>query len=387
MSEKEELIKKYKKAAQTIIAAGPMPFPLSETFIEILTYYLDDKDIEFVKAFKIKPSQTMDQLKKNLKDWTEEEIDNRAKEIAKKGFIFNQPSSSGLMIYRLMPIVMIGAFEYQFMQEMPKDDAGIKRLKKISELYEKLMKELAGAVQTNYDSMTVAFEKTPAFDRTVPLRTNVEGKTIVIDKTIGAEEQVLPAQTVEEIINKYDDIAVGNCFCRQYREMLGENYDHIGISSEVCFTFGKSARHVIQQGFARRVTKKEAIEIMKKVEEAGLVHKAFHNKSDIMQEENSICNCHPAYCDNFRLHREGAFPILNTCFYLSEVDLGKCTGCAICEEKCPMDAISLNADNKAEVNAERCIGCGVCAHFCPECAISLKEGQRRVYIPPPRLNA
>lgn len=387
MSEQEELMKKYKKAAQTIIAAGPMPFPLSETFVKILEYYLDEKDIELVKAFKIKPSMTMDQLQKKLKDWTEEEIDTQARKLAKKGFMFNQPSSKGLMVYRLMPIVMIGAFEYQFMQEMPKDEAGIQRLREISELYEQLMKELAGAVQTNYDSITLAFEKTPAFDRTVPLQSNVGGKTIVIDETIGAEEQVLPAQTVEEIINKFDDIAVGNCFCRQYREMLGEKYDDIGIGPEVCFTFGKSARHVIDQHFARRVTKQEAIEIMKKVEEAGLVHKAFHNKSDISQEENSICNCHPAYCDNFRLHREGAFPILNTAFYLAQVNLDDCIGCGTCEEKCPMQAISLNADNKAAVNEERCIGCGVCAHFCPETAITLKQGQRRVYIPPPRIES
>jgi ferredoxin len=382
----EELQRKFKKAAQTIIAAGPMPFPLTDTFIKILTYYLDEKDLEFIKAFKIKASQTMDQLKQALPGWSENEIDQAAGKLAKAGFMFNQPSSKGFMVYRLMPIVMIGAFEYQFMQQLPKDKAGIQRLKEISELYEKLMKELAGAVQKNYDGFTTAFQKVPSFDRTVPLTTTTEGKTIKIDKIIGAEEQVLPSQTVEEIINKYDDIAVGNCFCRQYREMLGEKFD-IGISSEVCFMFGKSAKHVIQQGFARRVTKQEALDIMKKVEAAGLVHKAFHNKSDITQEENSICNCHPAYCDSFRLNREGAFPVLNTTFYLSQIDPKTCTGCGICIEKCPIEAISLNEDNRAIVDDKRCIGCGVCAHFCPEGAVSLKGGQRRIFIPPVRANA
>ena len=328
----------------------------------------------------------MDELKAKLKDLSEEEIQQQADSIAKKGFMFNQPSSKGFMVYRLMPIVMIGAFEYQFMQELPKDEAGIQRLKEISELYQELMKELGVAVQKNYDSITSAFAKTPSFDRTVPLHETAEGKTIKIDKTIGAEEQILPSQTVEEIINKYDDIAVGNCFCRQYREMLGETFD-IGISAEVCFMFGKSARHVIQQGFARPVTKEEAMEIMKKVEAAGLVHKAFHNKSDITQEENSICNCHPAYCDSFRLNREGAFPILNTAFYLSQIDIDACIGCGICVEKCPMTAISLDADNKAVIDESHCIGCGLCAHFCPEDAVSLKEGQRRIFIPPTRLTA
>ena len=142
----EELARKFKKAAQTIIAAGPMPFPLTDTFIKILGYYLDERDLEFIKAFKIKASQTMDQIKQTLSEWSEKDIEQAAAKLAKKGFMFNQPSSKGLMVYRLMPIVMIGAFEYQFMQQMPKDEAGIRRVKEISELYEKLMKELAGAV-------------------------------------------------------------------------------------------------------------------------------------------------------------------------------------------------------------------------------------------------
>ncbi|MHA1296106.1 MAG: 4Fe-4S binding protein [Promethearchaeota archaeon] len=56
-------------------------------------------------------------------------------------------------------------------------------------------------------------------------------------------------------------------------------------------------------------------------------------------------------------------------------------------ERCPVSAIELNDDNKAERREEWCIGCGVCAHFCPEGAISLKEGPRKVFVPPPRLRS
>ncbi len=382
--EKDELIEKYRKAARTIIKAGVMPFPLTDTFIEILRYYLDEEDLEFIKAFKLKQSLTMDQLKKKLKDLSEEEIDRRARKLAKKGFIFNQPSSKGFMVYRLMPIVMIGAFEYQFMQNLPETEEELERVRKIAALYEKLLEELANRVQEGYNDLLPVFEKQPPLDRTVPILKDKEGKTIEIDKTIAAEEQVLPAQSVEEIINKFDDIAVGNCFCRQYRKMLGQPCK-INAPMETCFTFGKSARHVIQQGFARRVTKEEALKILKEAEDAGLIHKAFHNASDIHRDENSICNCCPCCCDIFNLWRIGATPIVTATNYLSQVNQEICVGCGTCTERCPMEAIALNDNNKAEVDENRCIGCGVCAHFCPEGAITLKEGMRRVFIPPPRL--
>ncbi|MHA1143963.1 MAG: ATP-binding protein [Candidatus Helarchaeota archaeon] len=384
-NEAEDLMKKIKKAAKIISSAGPLPFPISDTFIKILKYYLDDEDIELIKAFKFKKSMTMDQLKSKLKDLSEEEIDRRAAKLAKKGFIFNQPSSKGLMVYRLLPIVIIGAFEYTFMPKLPENEAELERLRNIAVLYEKLMEELRDSIQERYDNFLPMFQQQPPTDRTIPLFKNAEGKTIPINKSIQAEEVVLPAQTVEEIINKFDDIAVGNCFCRQYRVMLGGKCE-IDAPMEVCFTFGKSAKHVVQQGFARKVSKEEALEIMKKAENAGLVHKAFHNASDINKIENSICNCCKCCCDTFGLWRMGAIPMVNSTNFLSQVDQEKCIGCGTCEERCPTGAIALNADSKAEVNSELCIGCGICAHFCPEQAISLKEGMRTVFVLPPRLN-
>jgi predicted Fe-Mo cluster-binding NifX family protein/ferredoxin len=66
---------------------------------------------------------------------------------------------------------------------------------------------------------------------------------------------------------------------------------------------------------------------------------------------------------------------------ISEVETGrelvavvlpeKCTGCGICEDVCPANAVKVNG--QAIVNAEACTGCAVCVMECPNGAIILAQ--------------
>lgn len=47
-----------------------------------------------------------------------------------------------------------------------------------------------------------------------------------------------------------------------------------------------------------------------------------------------------------------------------------CIGCGTCTEVCPVEAIALQEDGKAECDGAVCIGCGACAAACPVSAIS-----------------
>lgn len=54
------------------------------------------------------------------------------------------------------------------------------------------------------------------------------------------------------------------------------------------------------------------------------------------------------------------------------------TGCLECEEACPYDAISLDADNRPVVNVDACNGCGMCEYVCPALVYrSFSGGTRR----------
>lgn len=373
---------KYRKVARTIVKAGLFPFPINDTMIELLKLLINEEQLDFIMAFKSKPSLTLEELKLKSK-MSEEEINNHVEKLAKKGFMFNQPNSKGIMIYRLMPLVMVGAFEYTFMKKIEFSNEN----KKIAKLFEQLFNELTDFIQNNYDMILPIFQKMLPFDRTIPFYNNIEGEVIQINinKDIEIpEEEVVVTQKIEEILDKFDEIAVGHCFCRHHQDLLSNPCKQTELR-ENCFTFGKSAKYVVEQGFGRMITKDEALSILKKSQDDGLVHKAWHPHSDFSKAETSICNCCKCCCGIFDWWRNGTTSMINSTNFLAKIDKNKCVGCGTCLEKCPVEAIHGDDNNKAECESELCIGCGVCAHFCPENAINLLEGLRTVFVPPPRL--
>jgi hypothetical protein len=93
------LDQKYELATQVICKQGIVPFPVNDTTISILKHVIEDneEELDFIYAFRQKTSQTMEQLKKSS-NLPEEKIEQLATSLAKKGLIFNQPSSAGIMV-------------------------------------------------------------------------------------------------------------------------------------------------------------------------------------------------------------------------------------------------------------------------------------------------
>jgi len=376
-----EIVAKYKQIGNILNKAGP--YILTDSVMEILKYSISEDNLDFLMAFKKNISQTMEQLKESIakyckNSYSEEEILEKVDQLAKRGVMFDQPNRHGVVVFRLAPIYR--QFEYTFMKKLEKTDEFIE----LARLFNESEKELADMAQNDYDNLLNMVKGMPAQDRTVPIRENKETgediKIILNEELEVPEEQIVTTEDIKKLIEKFEDIAVGQCYCRQKEDFLGHTCKQ-NPPGESCFTLGKSARHTTKHGFTRLISKEEALNILKDIEDAGLVHKVYHLNSDLSKDEVAICNCCSCCCPTSKV--SVTFPNVNIASFTVDIDQDLCTGCGTCVEKCFNQVLEINEHGLAEKVEEECIGCGVCAYLCPENAISLIQGpQRRVNIIP-----
>ncbi len=199
-------------------------------------------------------------------------------------------------------------------------------------------------------------------------------RVIPISKSISAEMLTMPYNEAEQIIKKQSKIVVCPCICRVEHKMTGKGCDR---PVEVCLTFGSGAYFYEENGLGRSISQSEALEILAKGMEAGLVLQPGNS-----QKPTNICMCCGCCCQilkNLNNLDEPAKAVHSN--YFAEVSADDCTGCGICLERCQMKAIVI--EDVAMVKKERCIGCGLCVTSCDFDAMRLIEkAQEDRWTPP-----
>jgi len=263
--------------------------------------------------------------------------------MAKNGLIFRKRKKDAVY-YAAIPFV-IGSFEFQ-LKRMDKDFAQM-----VEEYFtESFFNNMGGSIP--------------------PLR------TIPVKHSIDVAQKVAPYSDAREIIKSKDKIAVANCICRTQQKLLDHSCDK---PLEVCFSFGSHAEYYLENKMARLIDQKEALAILDKCEEAGLV-----NQPANMINPGGMCNCCGDCCGVLRaLNRQPKPAEQVSNIYWAEVDPDLCIGCELCIERCQMEAIQMSDDQISMINTDRCIGCGLCVTSCPEEALSLVEKpENKQYKPP-----
>jgi len=205
------------------------------------------------------------------------------------------------------------------------------------------------------------FKEGRTFGNTKPYRYIPVGESIE-----PAKQGVYSHHMMEKVVQDAETIAVGHCPCRMRRSLTGQGCDH---PTEVCLKFNDLARFVIERGFAREITKKEALDIIEKSEELGLVHFVDNAEGNVQHN----CNCCGCSCWNVGPIKRRKVPrdLIMATYFIRSTDEEACIGCGECVEVCPVDAVEL-VDDAPVVDEEWCIGCGVCSVRCPSEAITMK---------------
>lgn len=185
-------------------------------------------------------------------------------------------------------------------------------------------------------------------------------------------QSVYPTETIEKVIEKASRLALGHCPCRVRYELV--NGESCGHSTDVCIKLNDLAECVINAGLAREISHEEALEVIKKADQEGLVHFTDNTGEGIKH----ICNCCGCACFNVGPIRRRHVPrdMMMATYFLRKTCEEECIGCGNCVEICPVQAVTIE-DDVAKVDLDWCIGCGVCVPRCSADAIRLVEKEKK----------
>jgi Na+-translocating ferredoxin:NAD+ oxidoreductase subunit B len=199
-------------------------------------------------------------------------------------------------------------------------------------------------------------------------------RVIPINLSITPEINVMPYEQAEQIIRRQSKIVVAPCICRKEHKMMGKG---CGRPEEVCLVFSTGAYYYEENGLGRPITQKEALDLLQKGVDAGLVIQPSNAK-----KAANICMCCGCCCQilkNIKMLPE-PLKVVHTNYY-AQVGADNCTACSTCVPRCPMDAITV--DDTAHVDTARCIGCGLCVPTCDFDALRLEQKKENETYEPP----
>lgn len=202
---------------------------------------------------------------------------------------------------------------------------------------------------------------------------------VPVPEALTPGEVVMPYEDAKRLIEQQEKILVAPCICRREQQMIGKGCDK---PRESCLIFGAGADFYEENGLGRVIDRAEALSILARAEEAGLVLSPSN-----AQNVTNICACCGCCCQVLKYLKTLPDPaawVLTNYYACVEDDL--CIGCEACLTRCQLGAIHME-DGRALIDDRRCIGCGLCVPTCEGKAIlfQAKEAKDR-REPPPRLS-
>ena len=220
--------------------------------------------------------------------------------------------------------------------------------------------------------------KTPYY-RVLPVQATITeepgGKLIPVNVEIPDPRAVLPIDVVSEMIRRDAKlIGLAECYCRKARRLVGEGCDQ---PLQTCLVFNRGAETLIEHGTARRIDLEEALEIVRRSEELGLVHNVDNAEGEI----GSLCNCCPCCSVLLTSWNRGLTNTDSPSRYRVLLTEDRCILCQACVERCPTGARAVQ-EARMTTDDDLCLGCGLCVTACEQGANQMVLRERQAKLAP-----
>jgi len=190
-------------------------------------------------------------------------------------------------------------------------------------------------------------------------------RTIVVQSSLQARQVVLSQSEMAALLSSARLIALGVCDCRQEQKRCDGPL-------EVCISLDEAAQQLIARRGARAVSLAEALDVLRRSHEAGLVHLAFRQGNKAVSQICSCCSCCCWFLN--RLKHFDYHDAVAESEFIAAFDQAACDGCSVCIGRCQFGAWSVNqltSGTAVAFDPASCFGCGLCVSTCPQGAITL----------------
>ena len=296
----------------TEMCKGELPINPECAEYQLLDYLLTDDELEIMSNMKLVTPYTAKALAKKT-GFTPEKSKRILEGLADKAYFMDvKIPKTTAKVYMLVPFAP-GIFEFQMVRgEDPK----------VAEFFRRHAFESHADVAATWP-MGVGIMRVIPVESALPAETkkvSLDRISTLLDTTIGGQFCLVP------------------CQCRRVRRLTGGG-EAVGEQEEgMCLYTGLLADSMLRHGRGKKVTKQEAYDHIKKMEDMGCIHQITTLEEGMTF---AICNCQPGSCMAIGGASYFNTPNLSRSNYVAEIDKEKCVACGQCVEVCANNALRL----------------------------------------------
>lgn len=187
---------------------------------------------------------------------------------------------------------------------------------------------------------------------------------IPVNTQIEVEHRIFDFTEMEGILCNTRKIVLQDCGCKT-------EYGNCDSPLDVCLILDDEADYALEQEKynPREIDFDEALSVLQKSHEAGLVHMAYIMKGD--EKPGLICSCCKCCCHTLGgLMHYGIHTHILSSAHVAEDDYEKCIRCGKCVNRCVFGARNMK-EGDLVYDKKKCYGCGLCVSTCPSRVIKM----------------